>query len=76
MDNGEQRRLRGEMTNVDFGREGGGAMPAVTWTRVAFTADVSADGYLSDYTWNARNPMGGFLLHASTSRVWYGSRLK
>ena len=45
----------------------------MTWTRVAVTPDESADGYPSRY---ARGDRGDFLLDASTSRVWYGSRLK
>ena len=49
---------------------------AVTWTRVAVTPDESADGYPSGYTRNARGRVGDVLSGASTSRVWYGSRLK
>ena len=48
----------------------------MTWTRVAVTSDESTDGFLSGYTWNARGPVGDVILDASTSRVWYGSRLK
>ena len=62
--------------NAVWLRKGGRRSDAVTWTRVAASSDKSADGYPSGYTWNARGPVGDFLLDSSVSRVWDGSRLK
>ena len=46
VDNAEQRRLRGEMLALEGGFR---RTDAVTWTRVAVTADGSTDGYPSGY---------------------------
>ena len=73
MDNAEERRLRGEMLALEGGSED---RRNDLNTSLAVTSDGPADGYPSGYAWNGRCPVGDFLLDASTSRVWYGPRLK
>ena len=74
VDNAEQRRLRGEMLAFGRGSEDRRNDLNTCGGSVAVTADGPSDGYPSGYVWNARGPVGDFLLDASTSREWYGSR--